>query len=189
MWSLSSRCSSFPRRRALRSNSGCRFIWLSLSCPKGVLTERAPFSCAVSPGKHGRHLQTAFPRDFLKALLGMISFRKTPGEQDSESKSRESGEPSGGGARVGARQNCEWCRFRPLFRKSWSESPPFANAVFAKSFRSRPFARYLCGHRHAFAEKQLVLGAGKGRSGLVAQVVHAAEELAIHHERKVAAHG
>lgn len=37
--------------------------------------------------------------------------RKTPGEQDSESKSRESGEPSGGGARVGARQNCEWCRF------------------------------------------------------------------------------
>lgn len=47
----------------------------------------------------------------------------------------------------------------------------------------------LCGHGRAFAEKQLVLGAGKGRSGLVAQVVHAAEELAIHHERKVSAHG
>lgn len=47
----------------------------------------------------------------------------------------------------------------------------------------------LCGHGHAFAEKQLVLGPGEGRSGLVSQVVHAAEELAIHHERKVAAHG
>ena len=47
----------------------------------------------------------------------------------------------------------------------------------------------LCGHRHAFTEKQLVLRAGKGRSGLVAQIVHAAEELAIHHERKIAPHG
>lgn len=39
--------------------------------------------------------------------------------------------------------------------------------VFAKFFRSRPFGRNLCGHRHAFAEKQLVLRAGKGRAGLV----------------------
>lgn len=61
--------------------------------------------------------------------------------------------------------------------------------VFAKFFRSWPFGRNLCGHRHAFAEKQLVLRAGKGRSGLVAQIVHAAEELAIHHERKIAPHG
>ena len=38
---------------------------------------------------------------------------------------------------------------------------------FPKFFRSRPFGRNLCGHRYAFAEKQIVLRAGKGRAGLV----------------------
>ena len=39
--------------------------------------------------------------------------------------------------------------------------------VFAKFFRSRPFGRNLCGHRHAFAEKQLVFEPSKSRAGLV----------------------
>ena len=39
--------------------------------------------------------------------------------------------------------------------------------VFAKFFRSRPFGRNLCGHGHAFTEKQLVFESSKGRTGLV----------------------
>ena len=119
----------------------------------------------------------------------MIRSRKTSGEQDSESKSRESGESSGGGVRVGGAPKLRMAPVLTTLSQIMVRIAAICKRRLCKAFRSRPFARNLCGYGHAFAEKQLMLGAGKGRSGLVAQVVHAAEELAIHHERKVAAHG
>ena len=68
--------------------------------------------------------------------------------------------------------------FDHSFANHGQESPPFANAVFTKSFRSRPFGRNLYGHGHAFAEKQFVLEPVRAARAW-SQVVHAAEELAI----------
>lgn len=134
-------------------------------------------------------MQTAFPRDFLKALLGMIALAKPQVSKIPKARAANRASQAEVGRALGRAKIANGAGFDHSFANHGQNRRRLQTPSLQSPFGSRPFGRNLCGHGHAFAEKQLVLGSGEGRSGLVSQVVHAAEELAIHHERKVAAHG